>query len=321
MAERQGAAKGRSSGGSRGSAGATGRRRSGGSKDSGGAGRGSRSRALSTGAGKSRSSASTSKGAGGRARNRSSSSKSARDGGSVGKELAKAATGGTPMGRPPAEEPDVFVDVPNVHVGKLEIDVERLQAHLALRTQVANLVALVAGVHAEVDRVKILIEDVDASALRKVRLANTYNILDRTLTTIDENPEILMGVVDTLGTAVEQVGEIGTQAAKPGGALGELTSGVGNAVGNLGDGLGDTVGNLGEGLGDTVGDLGAGLGDTLTSMTDRVNTKRMLAKAAARLAAGGAVGVLGGVLYRASRRPRVLGIPVGRKRGLELIGK
>jgi hypothetical protein len=225
------------------------------------------------------------------------------------------------MGRPPAEEPDVFVDVPNVHVGKLEILVERLQAHLALRAQVANLVALVAGVHAEVDKVKILIEDVDASALLKVRLQNTYNILDRTLTSIDENPEILMGVVDTLGTAVEQVGEIGREAARPGGALGELTSGVGDAVGNLGDGLGDTVGNLGAGLGDTVGSLGDSVGDTLTSVTDRVNTKRLLAKAAARLAAGGAVGVLGGVLYRASRRPRVLGIPVGRKRGLELIGK
>jgi hypothetical protein len=306
MAETKRAAKGGSKG-------------SGGSKAAGRAGRGSGSRTLSTGAGKSRSGAATSKRTGGRTRSRSSSSKS--DDGLASKQLAKAQTGGKPMGRPPAEEPDVFVDVPNLHVGKLESDVERLQAHLALRTQVANLVALVAGVHAEVDRVKILIEDVDASALLKVRLANTYNILDRTLTTIDENPEILMGVVDTLGTAVEQVGEIGTQAAKPGGALGELTSGVGNAVGNLGDGLGDTVGNLGEGLGDTVGDLGAGLGDTLTSMTDRVNTKRMLAKAAARLAAGGAVGVLGGVLYRASRRPRVLGIPVGRKRGLELIGK
>jgi hypothetical protein len=52
-------------------------------------------------------------------------------------------------------------------------------------------------------------------------------------------------------------------------------------------------------------------------VTDKVNAKRLLAKAAARIAAGGAVGLLGGVLCRASRRPRALGMPVGRKRRLE----
>jgi hypothetical protein len=292
---------------------------------SGEAGRGSSSsRALSTGAGKSRSGVSTSKGTGERARSRASQFKSDHDKGSAGKRLAKAETGGKPMGRPPEEEPDVFVDVPNVHVGKLEIDVERLQAHLALRAQVANLVALVVGVHVDVDKVKIDIEDVDAAALLKVRLHNTYNILDRTLTTIDEHPEILLGVVDTVGTAVEQVGEIGTEATKPGGALSELTSGVG----------------------DTVGKLGDGLADTLTSVTAKVNPKRLLersgpvrkeskagsrtkqrsrdgklAKAAGRIAVGGAAGLVGSALYRASRRPQLLGVPVGRKRDLERIAK
>jgi hypothetical protein len=230
------------------------------------------------------------------------------------------------MGRAPSEEPDVFVDVPNVHVGKLEIDVERLEAHLALRAQVANLVNLVAGVHVGVDKVKIDIEDVDASALLKVRLQNTYNILDRTLTTIDENPEILQGVLDTAGTAVEQVGEIGTEATKPGGAVSELSSGVG----------------------DTLGSLGDTLGDTLTNVTDKVSPKRLLsgsgrgaskaksnatqgsgngkvAKAAARIAAGGAAGgaagLLGSMLYRAGKRPRVLGVPIGRKGGVERVAK
>src|SRR5215204_599998 len=93
--------------------------------------------------------------------------------GAAQRRLAKAETAGKPMGRPPEEDPDVFVDVPNVHVGKIEIDVQRLQAHLALRAQVANLVNLVAGVHVEVDRVRIVIEDVDASAMLKVRLHNT----------------------------------------------------------------------------------------------------------------------------------------------------
>ena len=94
------------------------------------------------------------------------------------------------MGRPPADEPDVSVFVPQVKVGELCIDVERLAAHLALRTQVANLVNLVAGVHVAVDKVKIDIKDVEAECELKVRLENTYNILDRTLTTLDENPRL-----------------------------------------------------------------------------------------------------------------------------------
>jgi hypothetical protein len=239
-----------------------------------------------------------------------------------GKQAAKAKTGGKPMGRPPTEEPDVFVDVPNVHVGKVEVDVERLEAHLALRAQVANLVNLVAGVHVGVDKVKIDIEDVDASALLKVRLQNTYNIIDRTLTTLDENPEVVQGLLGTAGTAVEQVGTIGTEATKPGGAATELTSGLGDTLGNLSDTL----------------------GDTLTRLTDRVNPRQLVSgfgrgaskaksratqgsgdgvatKAAASLAAGGAAGLLGGALYRARRRPRVLGVPIGRKGALERVAK
>ena len=287
-------------------------------KSSDGRGRTGESRALSRGGGQSRSVASQSKRTGGQSRSRSDASKNVRNRGSAETRTAKAATGGKPMGRPPEEDPDVFIEVPNVHVGKLEIDVERLQAHLALRTQVANLVALVAGVHVDVDKVKIDIEDVDASVMLKVRLHNTYNILDRTLTTIDENPEILQGVVDTVGSAIEEVGEIGTEATKPGGAVRELTSGVGDTVGNV--------------------------ADSLRSVTDKVNPKRLVsgsgraaskgkpsatpgtrkgtgtaARTTGRIAAGGVAGLLGTLLYRASRRPRVLGVPVGRKRGLERV--
>jgi hypothetical protein len=39
------------------------------------------------------------------------------------------------MGRPPADEPDVYVFVPQLHVGELNIDVERLEAHLALKAR------------------------------------------------------------------------------------------------------------------------------------------------------------------------------------------
>ena len=97
-------------------------------------------------------------------------------------------------------------------MGELKIDVERLDAHLALRAEVANLVNLVAGVHVGVDKVKIDLKDVKAECELKVRLENTYNILDRTLTTLDENPEIVKGLLETADSAVETTGQVGQQA-------------------------------------------------------------------------------------------------------------
>jgi hypothetical protein len=146
------------------------------------------------------------------------------------------------MGRPPADEPDVFVDIPQVHVGELLIDVRKLEAHLALRAEVANLVNLVAGVHVAIDEVKIDLKDVDAQAMLKVRLENTYNILDRTLTTLDENPEIVQGLLETADTAVQETGDIGKEATKPGGAVSQIGEGLSGTLSGLGDGISNIAG-------------------------------------------------------------------------------
>jgi hypothetical protein len=158
-------------------------------------------------------------------------SNSSDDGGNMSK-AAEAQTGGKAMGRPPADEPDVWVNVPDLHVGELNIDVGHLDAQLALRTQVAGLLSLTAGVQVSVDDVKIDLKDVNGKAELKVRLHNTYNILDRTLTTLDENPEILKGLLETADTTVQGVGK---EATRPGGAVKELTSGVGDTLGNIGN--------------------------------------------------------------------------------------
>jgi hypothetical protein len=214
----------------------------------------------------------------------------------------EAKTGGKPMGRPPADEPDVSVHVPKVHVGELCIDVDRLEAHLALRAQVANLVQLIAGTHVGVDNVNIDIKDVDAECELKVRLENTYNILDRTLTTLDENPEIVKGLLETADTAVQETGEIGKEATRPGAAVTEITSGVG----------------------DTLGSLGKELGNTLSSVTDKARPKQIaggngpaakpespgsssaLSKTAASAGAAAAAGLLGGALLGGRKGRRLL---------------
>jgi hypothetical protein len=222
----------------------------------------------------------------------SGTSRSKKSGSSKAEE---AQTGGKAMGRPPADEPDVWVDVPELHVGELNIDVGHLDAQLALRTQVAGLLSLIAGVQVAVDNVKIDLKDVNGRAELKVRLHNTYNILDRTLTTLDENPEILKGLLETADTAVQQTGQVGKEATGPGGAVKGLTSGIGDTLGNVGDTVSSIAGKA------SPKQLTSGSsGGSKTSGGDSSGSG--LGKDVVAAGAAGAAGLVGGVLLGLRRR-------------------
>jgi hypothetical protein len=124
-----------------------------------------------------------------------------------------------PGAREHSGEPDVFLNVPDLHVDEIDLDVENLEAHLALQARLANLLELRAGAHVSVAKVQLNIKGVAAKAQLKVRLENVYAILDRALTSIDRNPQILEGVIDTLDDALG-----------PGGAVGETIEGVSRTV-------------------------------------------------------------------------------------------
>jgi hypothetical protein len=239
--------------------------------------------------------------------------------GDEGRPEQRTTSSGKPMGRAPSSEPDVHLDVPRLHVGEIGIDVDRLEAHVALRAQLANVLNLVAGAHVGVDRVRIEIKDVDAEAMLKVRLDNTYNILDRTLTTLDENPQL----VDQLSKApdVDRADDLGSEADERGGAVSELASGVGDAVGSLGGTLGDKLSSVTEkssprrllGRGQRQPEAES---DGSSDESDASGGGSRLAKGAAAAGAAGAVGLAGAALLRSRPRRRILGIPIGRKKGL-----
>jgi hypothetical protein len=121
--------------------------------------------------------------------------------------------------RQQAAEPDVFLSVPDLHVDELELDVENLEAHLALKARLANLLELQAGADVTIEKVKLDIKGVAAKAMLKVRLENVYAILDRALSTLDRNPQILEGVIDTVDDAVG-----------PGGLIDNTLEGVSRTV-------------------------------------------------------------------------------------------
>src|ERR687885_10946 len=156
-----------------------------------------------------------------------------------------------------SEEPDVLLDAPVVKVDEISLNVEELQALVSLQAEVLNLLRLHVGAKVSIGQVDLEIKGVEAQALLKVRLRNVARILDRVLTTIDRNPELVEGLVEDAGKAV---GELGRGA---GSAVGELGAGAGSAVEDVGKGAGSAVEDVGKGAGSAVEDVGAGAGSAV----------------------------------------------------------
>ncbi|MFJ8754723.1 hypothetical protein ACIREO_36235 [Streptomyces sp. NPDC102441] len=158
----------------------------------------------------------------------------------------------------PDEGPsDVFLDVPALHVDKLDLEVDDLEAHVSLKAEVLDLLKLNVGADVRLGRVQLGIEGVDVQAQLKVRLHHIAAIVTRLLATVDRNPQILEQLTRGVGAAVEDVG------AGTGRAAGELGEGAGAAVSEVGRGAGSAVESVGAGTGTAVEDVGSGAGSAV----------------------------------------------------------
>src|SRR5918997_5123787 len=153
--------------------------------------------------------------------------------------------------------PDVLLDVPVIKVDRIDFELNDLRAKVNLFAKVLDLVELSVGVDAYLGRVKLVIEGVEAQALLKVRLDNVTAILDRVLTTIDRNPQIIEKLVEGVSSAVSDVGR------GAGAALEDVGEGAGSAVEDIGEGAGSAVEDIGEGAGSAVEDIGEGAGSAV----------------------------------------------------------
>jgi len=138
-------------------------------------------------------------------------------------------------------DPDVLLDVPNLSVDEITLDVENLRAKVSLDAQLANLLRLTAGADAGIDKVKLTIKGVRAEVLLKVRLDNVANIIDRTLTTVDRNPEILQRLLTSVDNTVNTVGGVANNALQPGGVLSQTVNTLGQTVQRTLDASGNIV--------------------------------------------------------------------------------
>ena len=180
------------------------------------------------------------------------------------------------------ENPDVLLDVPVVKIDKVYLKLANIDAHVALKAQILDLVSLDVGIDVHLGRLEIDIEGVEAQALLKVRLEHVAAVVDRVMTTIDRNPELVhslseavqdigAGAGDMVGESGEAVEHVGHGAGETvpmlgegaGKAVGEVGQGAGKAVGDVGEGAGQAVGDVGEGAGQAVGEVGQGAGQAV----------------------------------------------------------
>ena len=90
-----------------------------------------------------------------------------------------------------AEEPDVFLDIPMLEVEEIDLEVEDLRAHISVRAELVNFVNINIGVDAYLNHLKLQVKGVEAQAQLKVRLDKILGTIDRALSAIEANPDLL----------------------------------------------------------------------------------------------------------------------------------
>jgi len=156
--------------------------------------------------------------------------------------------------------PDVLLDVPVLKVDEIHLEVDNLNAQVSLQADVLSLLKLHVGANVSLGHVSLDIKGVDAAAQLKVRLDNVEAIIDRVMTTIDNNPQILTDLSRGLSEAASAVGrgagesleEVGRGAGE---SLEEVGAGAGSAVESVGGGVEGAVGDLGQAGGRAVEDV------------------------------------------------------------------
>ncbi|MCJ1311338.1 hypothetical protein MMC25_005009 [Agyrium rufum] len=145
-----------------------------------------------------------------------------------------------------SQAPDVHLNVPNLSVGRIELDVDNLQADINLNAQIASLVTINAGVAVSIQKVNITIVDVEAQLELTVRLGQLVDIVNRVFQSLDLNPLLITAlndvtnVVDTVVGAVDSL--LGT-ITQGGTTLSFIVDNLGNIVQEVSGGASSIVGN------------------------------------------------------------------------------
>jgi hypothetical protein len=164
------------------------------------------------------------------------------------------------------EAVDVYVDAPVVKVDEITFELDDLRAHLAVLAEAGHFVQISAGAGVRLGKVELEIQGVETQALLEARLHNVSKILERVLTSLERNPELLQSVGDALGDVgagahnlLTDTGDVVQSAGKGAeSAVQDVGRGAGKGVAGIGQGARQGVEGLGQGAQQGVEGLGQG---------------------------------------------------------------
>lgn len=166
----------------------------------------------------------------------------------------------------------MLLRVPDLSVGRIELDVDNLRAEVNLAAEVANLVSINVGVQVGITKVNITIADVKAELELVIRLGNLVDIVNRTLASLDLNPlliNLLNDVTDVVDSVVGAVDGLLGSIVQGNSKLNFLIDNLGNivqeVVGDAGSVLSSIVGNYQNNM--TFTGVSKELGNGLTQKT------------------------------------------------------
>jgi hypothetical protein len=155
-----------------------------------------------------------------------------------------------------ATPPDVLLNVPTLSVGRIDLDVDNLQADINLNANVASLVSINAGVAVSIQHVNLTIVDVEAQLELIVRLGHLVDIVNRVFQSLDLNPLLITALNSVSSVLQPVVGAVD-------GLLGSVAQG-GTTLSFLVDNLGNIVQEVTGANGSPVSSI---VGNYLTNMT------------------------------------------------------
>ncbi|HET7464797.1 MAG TPA: hypothetical protein VFJ82_26375 [Longimicrobium sp.] len=192
---------------------------------------------------------------------------------------ATQATAGRQPGPPPEYQAyDVVVSVPRLCVDRIQLDVDNLQARVALSARVANLVSVQAGADVSIRQVSVGVRGVRAEVLLLVDLDNVAAVIERTLQFVDNHPEIVTQLTGTVNNTVNTVGSVANTALQPGGVVDRTVGVAGQTLNNLtqpGGVLTQTVNTLGQTVQTTLDASGNLVERTLGTAGQVLNTRTL----------------------------------------------
>ena len=178
------------------------------------------------------------------------------------------------------DQPDVLLDIPNLSVDEVTVEVNNLQVHIALDARLANLLKLTAGADASIDQVKIGIKGVQATATLVVRLDNVRAIIERTLQTLDNNPQLVTQLLSTVDNTVNTVGGVANNTVGTVGGIAGTVLRNGQVLDLVGSGLtavSQTVNSTGQTV-RTVRDRAGQLLEVITDSAGRIVSSRRVTR-------------------------------------------